>query len=144
MREKALTLLGLMRKANAIEIGEENTGAAVREHAAKLVILASDSSENARKRAEGYVYGSKALLLTVPFTKQEISEHVGKPGCSMLALCDIGFADAFVKLLAQLSPTEYEEAAQFIGRRASEAKKRRLCRPEQQKNKTIGKRRNNA
>ena len=30
MREKALNLLGLMRKANALRIGEEETGAAVR------------------------------------------------------------------------------------------------------------------
>ena len=40
---KALNLLGLMRKANAIRIGEEDTGSAVREHAAKLVLLASDA-----------------------------------------------------------------------------------------------------
>ena len=83
MREKALNLLGLMRKANALRIGEEETGAAVREHEAKLVLLASDASPNARKRASGYMYGSKAPLITVPFTKEEISEHVGKPGCSM-------------------------------------------------------------
>ena len=50
MREKALNLLGLMRKANALRIGEEETGAAVREHEAKLVLLASDASPNARKR----------------------------------------------------------------------------------------------
>ena len=85
MREKALNLLGLMRKANALRIGEEETGAAVREHEAKLVLLASDASPNARKRASGYMYGSKAPLITVPFTKEEISEHVGKPGCSMAA-----------------------------------------------------------
>ena len=53
MREKALNLLGLMRKANALRIGEEETGAAVREHEAKLVLLASDASPNARKRASG-------------------------------------------------------------------------------------------
>lgn len=144
MKEKALTLLGLMRRANAIEIGEENTGSAVREHSAKLVIVASDASENAQKRAAGYMHGSKAVLITVPFTKREISEHVGKPGCSMAAVCDIGFADAFVKLLTQLSPTEYEEAAQIIGNRAEEAKKRRPRTTEQQKNKRIGKRRKNA
>ena len=51
MREKALNLLGLMRRANALSIGEEDTGSAVREHAAKLVLLASDASPNAKKRA---------------------------------------------------------------------------------------------
>ena len=111
MREKALNLLGLMRKANALRIGEEETGAAVREHEAKLVLLASDASPNARKRASGYMYGSKAPLITVPFTKEEISEHVGKPGCSMAAVCDIGFADALMQRMCDISPEEYIAAA---------------------------------
>ncbi len=35
MREKTLNLLGLMRKANAIAVGETNTGGAVRAGKAK-------------------------------------------------------------------------------------------------------------
>ena len=128
MREKALNLLGLMRKANALRIGEEETGAAVREHEAK--------------RASGYMYGSKAPLITVPFTKEEISEHVGKPGCSMAAVCDIGFADALMQRLCDISPQEYDEAAQIIQRRAQESKKRKD--DVRQKNKRTGKRRTNA
>ena len=41
MKEKALNLLGLMRKANAAAIGETDTGAAARAQTAKLVVLAS-------------------------------------------------------------------------------------------------------
>lgn len=143
MREKALNLLGLMRRANALSIGEEDTGSAVREHAAKLVLLASDASPNAKKRAAGYMYGSKAPLITAPFTKEEISSHVGKSGCSMAAVCDIGFANAFVKLLCEISPAEYDEAAQTIQRRAIESKKRKND-SIRLKNKRIGKRRTNA
>lgn len=143
MKEKALNLLGLMRKANALRIGEEDTGSAVREHAAKLVLLASDASDNAKKRASGYMYGSKAPLIRLPFTKEEISEHVGKSGCSMAAVCDIGFADAFMKLLCDISPTEYEDAAQAIQRRAQISKKRKND-STPQKNKRTGKRRTNA
>ena len=143
MREKALNLLGLMRKANALRLGEEDTGSAVREHEAKLVLLASDASQNAQKRAAGYMYGSKAPLITVPFTKEEISGHVGKSGCSMAAVCDIGFADAFMKLLCATSPMEYGDAAQTIQRRALESKMRKND-STRQKNKRIGKRRTNA
>ena len=77
MREKALNLLGLMRRANALSIGEEDTGSAVREHAAKLVLLASDASPNAKKRAAGYMYGSKAPLITAPFTKERLLDGGG-------------------------------------------------------------------
>lgn len=143
MREKALNLLGLMRKANAIRIGEEETGAAVREHAAKLVILASDASSNAQKRATGYVQMSKAPLITVPFTKEEISAHVSKRGCSMAAVCDIGFADAFMKLLCGICPGEYDESAQLIHQRA-QVNSRRKDDSIRQNNKRIGKRRINA
>lgn len=143
MREKALNLLGLMRRANALSIGEEDTGSAVREHAAKLVLLASDASPNAKKRAAGYMYGSKAPLITAPFTKEEMSLHVGKSGCSMAAVCDIGFANAFMKLLCKISPAEYDEAAQTIQRRAIESKKRKND-SIRLKNKRIGKRRTNA
>lgn len=143
MREKALNLLGLMRKANALSLGEEDTGSAVREHEAKLVLLASDASQNAQKRAAGYMYGSKAPLITVPFTKEEISGHVGKSGCSMAAVCDIGFADAFMKLLCDISPIEYGDAAQTIQRRALESKMRKND-STRQKNKRTGKRRINA
>lgn len=143
MREKALNLLGLMRKANALRIGEEDTGSAVREHEAKLVILASDASDNARKRAAGYMYGSKAPLITAPFTKAEISEHVGKSGCSMAAVCDIGFADALMKLLCGISPGEYGEAAETIQIRARISKERKND-STGQKNKRTGKRRTNA
>ncbi len=143
MREKALNLLGLMRKANALRIGEEDTGSAMREHAAKLVIVASDASDNARKRATGYMHAGKAPLITLPFTKEEISAHVGKSGCSMAAICDIGFADAFMKLLCGISPTEYEDAAQTIQRRAQISKKRKND-STQQKNKRTGKRRTSA
>ena len=48
MREKTLNLLGLMRKANAIAVGETNTGGAVRAGKAKLLLLAADASDNAR------------------------------------------------------------------------------------------------
>ena len=41
MREKTLNLLGLMRKANAIAVGETNTGGAVRAGKAKLLLLAA-------------------------------------------------------------------------------------------------------
>ena len=42
-----------MRRAGKIDLGETATGAAVRAGRARLLLLAADASENARKRAEG-------------------------------------------------------------------------------------------
>ena len=52
-----------MRRAGKIDLGETATGAAVRAGRARLLLLAADASENARKRAEGYLYGRRALLV---------------------------------------------------------------------------------
>ena len=102
MNDKALGLLGLMRRANAVQIGEVNTGKAVRAGKAKLVVLADDASANARKRAEGFVYGRGVPIMTIPYLKEQISAAVGVPGCSMLAVTDSGFANALIKSVSGL------------------------------------------
>lgn len=144
MKEKALDLLGLMRKANAIRIGENDTGAAARDGSAKLLILASDASDNARRRAKGFAYGKAVPLISAPLLKEEISAHVGKSGCSMAAVCDLGFADALIKLFTQISPGIYDDTAELIAAELTREKQRRRERTAHEKNKRIGKRRNNA
>ena len=144
MKEKALNLLGLMRKANAVQIGETDTGAAARAQTARLVVLAKDASDNAVSRAKGFVYGRNIPLIWLPFTKDEISEHVGKNGCSMAAVCDLGFADALMKILTEISPTEYSETAKQISERLSKEAQRKRENMAHEKNKRTGKRRKNA
>jgi len=144
MRDRILNMLGLMRRASAVEIGETNTGAAVRAGKAKLLFLASDASENARSRAEGFVYGRNTIMTELPFTKIEISQHVGVNGCSMLAITDIGFANAVVKLLSELMPEKYTPVSQAVDERFKKAEKRKKEAAAHEKNKRIGKRRNNA
>ena len=104
MREKALKLLGLMRRAGAIALGEIDTGTAAKAGKAKLLLLAADASDNALGRAEGYAHGRGIPLVRLPFMKDEMSRSVGK-GCAMAAVCDAGFADALMKLLEQMSET---------------------------------------
>ena len=52
-----------------MELGESGTGAAVRAGSARIVVLAADASENAEKRAAGYLAGRRALLVRLPYTK---------------------------------------------------------------------------
>ena len=133
MRDKLLNLLGLMRKAGAIELGETNTGTACRDGKAKVLLLASDASENAGRRAERFVNGRRTVLIHSPFTKEEISEKVGVGGCSMAALTDLGFANAFLKGLAEMLPDQYTEAAEQMEKRLGKAVKRRRSTAEEKK-----------
>lgn len=143
MREKTLNLLGLMRKANAIAVGETNTGGAVRAGKAKLLLLAADASDNARSRARCFTHGRDIVTVTLPFTKDEIAAHVGVSGCAMAAITDIGFANAFMKSLAAAVPDGYDESAAEIQRRFEKADRRKKEAAAHEKNKRIGKRRNN-
>ena len=139
MREKILPLLGLMRRANAIAVGEVNTGGAARAGKAKLLLLASDASENARRRAEGFAAGRDLPLSTLPFTKEEFASAVGLSGGSMAAVTDLGFANALLKALAEEEPERYgAEAARMEERYA------RFRASTQVRKKRIGKRRTNA
>lgn len=143
MREKTLNLLGLMRKANAIAVGETNTGGAVRAGKAKLLLLAADASDNARSRARGFTSGRDVVTVTLPFTKDEIAAHVGVSSCAMAAITDIGFANAFMKSLAAAVPEGYDESTAEIQRRFEKADRRKKEAAAHEKNKRIGKRRNN-
>lgn len=143
MRKKTLNLLGLMRKANAIAVGETNTGGAVRAGKAKLLLLAADASDNARSRARGFTHGRDVVTVTLPFTKDEIAAHVGVSGCAMAAITDIGFANAFMKSLAAAVPEGYDESTAEIQRRFEKADRRKKEAAAHEKNKRIGKRRNN-
>ena len=98
--DKALGYLGLMRKANAVAIGETDTGAAAKSGRAVLICLAADASDNAARRAETFAHAPEVPIARLPYEKQTISDLVGKTGCSMLAVTDIGFAAAFAAALA--------------------------------------------
>ena len=117
MKEKILSLLGLMRRANAIAVGEVNTGSAARAGKAKLLLLASDASENARRRAEGFAAGRDVPLVELPVTKEELASSVGLSGGSMAAVTDLGFANALLKALAETEPERYGAEAQAMEER---------------------------
>ena len=143
MSDKILNMLGLMRRANAIQIGETNTGAAVRGGKAKLLLLAADASDNARSRAEGFARGRSVLTVPLPYTKEEISASVGVNGCSMAAVTDMGFANALMKALSEKAPELYQTLAGEMAGRFEKAQRRKKEAAAHERNKRIGKRRTN-
>ena len=143
MSERLLNMLGLMRKASAIEIGETNTGIAARSGKARLMLIASDASDNAQSRARGFAATKSTVRITLPFTKEEVSSHVGVSGCSMAAITDIGFANAFIKGLSQEYPDRYTEAAALIEEKFKKMGQRKKEAAAHERNKRNGKRRTN-
>ena len=125
MREKILNLLGMMRRANAITIGEDKAAEIVRAGKAKLLFLASDVSENAARKAENLANGRNVQLLSLPFDREELGGALGVGGCSVAAVTDLGFASAWMKLLAAQWPEQYAEAAKAVEDRRDKAVRRK-------------------
>ena len=99
MKPDALGLLGLMRRAGKLAAGEEGVRQAARAGKAKLILLASDASSNARKRAEGFAAQGQVPLLVLQADKAELCCAAGVAGGAMFAVCDNGFAAALQKKL---------------------------------------------
>ena len=141
MADKALGLLGLMRRARAVEAGTDNACDAVHAGKAKLLILSDDIADNARRKAENAANGRRVLLLRVHYTRAELAAALGLGDCSMAAVTDLGFASAFVQALAADQPERYGEAAQELQRRNAKAVRRRKEKADRADSKRNGKRR---
>ena len=139
MREKMLGLLGLMRRASAISLGEDNANETVRAGKGKLLLLASDVSDNARRKAENAAAGRHVELVELPFDRETLGSAVGLAGCSVAAVTDLGFAKAFAELLAADAPEQFGELAERVRSRSEKAEKRKT----QKGSKRVGTRRTN-
>ena len=100
-RDKVLSLIGLAMKAGRCISGETMTESETKSGRARLVIIASDASENTKKKFRDmckfykvpiypiYIYGDKDTL----------GHAMGKEFRASLAILDEGFADGIQKEL---------------------------------------------
>ena len=126
MRENLLGLLGLMRRAGAIAPGEDQTADTVRAGKGRLLLLASDVSDNARRKAENLSAGRSVELVPLPFDRETLGAAIGLGSCSLAAVTDLGFAQAFAGLLADQWPETYGELAARVSARSEKAARRKL------------------
>ena len=125
---KALQYLGIARMSGNIELGEEQSKALVKAGKARALLLASDASEGVRKRAEGYVYGFRAPLIVLPYTKAELGGAVGRAQCAVAAIRDLGLAKSLDDALAAEHGEVYASAAAALGETQKRIKARKSSR----------------
>jgi Ribosomal protein L30E len=107
--DKALGYLALCSKSGKLVVGADNCVQALGRGKAKLLLLASDASPNAIKRAEGMTYGRKIPLLRCTITKQELADATGENGLvAIAAICDKGLARAFLNTVQCAERNEEE------------------------------------
>ena len=106
-----LSFLGLCLRGGNLTVGEEPVEAVARARDARVLLLASDAADNTRRRCAHFAEMGQCLWLRVPFTKAELGRAVGRSAAAIVAITDIGLANAVVHRLAELDPVHYDEAA---------------------------------
>lgn len=137
--EDILRLLGLIRKAGKLEVGEEPTGSACRARQAKLLIAASNASPNTFRRIRHFGEAGNVLWLTLPCTKAELGGVLGRGDVAMAAIMDAGFAASLAKKLSAAAPEQYAAAAEQLTGKADKVRARQLEKRRHEKNLREGK-----
>lgn len=104
-RERALSSLGLAQRAGKLTSGDEGVLKAVRSKTASFVFIASDASENAKKK-----YKDKCEFYGVPFSfefeRSELGHSIGKAERVVVAVTDKGLSELVRKSLAKHAEVE--------------------------------------
>lgn len=129
MIDKIKGLLGLMRRASALALGEDDVLNVIARGKARLLLLASDVPDKQRIRAERSLDGHSTVKVILPFDSVEAGQAVGLGSCRMIAVTDIGFAVALMKLLAGFDSEKYGAAEMKIAARDEKIKRRKIDKP---------------
>ena len=97
-KEKILALIGFAYKSRKLVSGEGITLEYIKSNKAKLVFIASDASENTRKRISDKC-NFRSIELVDIFTRYEIGKAIGKEERVAVGITDQNFADSIKKLL---------------------------------------------
>ena len=127
--DSALSMIGLALRAGRLAAGEDPAGEACREKRSRLLLTASDASENTLRRAERFTREGECLSLALPYTKAELGEALGRGSCAIAAVTDLGLARAIAEKLGE----GYSETAEKLRLKAQRAAQRREKRESERK-----------
>ena len=135
-----MNLIGLAQKAGRLAVGEEPTGAAARARDARLILVAADAAENSVRRVRHFADAGQCLWCRIGADKDALGRAVGRSSCAMLAVMDIGFAEAIAKKLAE-GDERFAETAEKLAVKARRAAERRREAEAHERNVRTGKKR---
>lgn len=98
--DKALSFLGIAKKAGLLAIGSEATAISARQGKARLIITATDASAGSVRRATANAKAAEIECIAVPYTRFEIGNITGRGSPGVLAILDKGLAEGFKGKLA--------------------------------------------
>lgn len=134
-----LNLVSLSRKAGKLEAGDEPVSAAARARQARLILVAKDASENTYRRVRHLGESCNVIWVSVPYTKAELGQAIGRGETAMAAVTDIGLAASVIRGLAQDDPEKYAIPLEKLTVKNEKAQRRLQEKRQHEKNLRSGK-----
>lgn len=137
--DNILRLIGLAQRGGNLAAGEEPVGGTARARDARIILVAKDTADNTRRRVRHFADAGQCLWISVPYGKDELGRCIGRASCAMLAITDVGLANAVVQKLAEQDRETYGITAEKMALKAQRAEERRAEAKQHEKNLRLGK-----
>ena len=95
---RLLSMLSLARKAGKLATGEEGCEKAISKREAKLILVATDASQNTKKKFTNKANHYKVPLYSL-FTKEVMGKHIGVHSRATIVVTDSGFAAKILEFI---------------------------------------------
>ncbi len=100
--KKALSLIGMCKKAGRIVSGVPIVCDAMRDNKLSLVVYAAKAAENSVKRVTDKAKTYKTQALALDVSPEELGHAIGKAGAvAAVGISDSGFAGAIKKIISE-------------------------------------------
>lgn len=119
-----LGMLGLARRAGKLAFGDELVREACADKKARCVFVAADAGASTAKKVAFYAQSANVPLVTLPHGKDDLGAAIGKNGCAVCAVSDIGLAAAALQKLAAVH-SEYAAVAAQVAEKNARIQSRR-------------------
>ena len=129
MTDQILGLIGMMRRASALVIGEDRVSEAVHRGRVKILMIPSDVGNSVREFAVRISANRNLEIIELPERTEIISAAVGLSNCRIAAVTDLGFAKVMVDILVKQYPGKYQSEAERIKSRFEKRERRKREKP---------------
>ncbi len=131
--DPVLRMLGLARRAGKLAYGDELVREVCFAHKARCVFLAGDAGASTAKKGAFYAEKANVPCVQLPHGKIELGTAVGKSGCAIVAVTDIGLASSAVekswrastRICGDRKAPQREECTHPVPQRASKSRRTR-------------------
>ena len=125
--DPVLRMLGLARRAGKLAYGDELVREVCFGHKARCVFLAADAGASTAKKGAFYADKANVPCVQLPHGKTELGTSVGKSGCAIVAVTDIGLASEH---------EEYAETAKLLSEKNARIQSRKGIKKHKEKPET--------